>query len=370
MTLNNEQGGSLGSIRQQIDDVDRRLVQLILDRAELAKKVGDEKRKTGQPVYRPDREKEVYQNVLRQAKDRPILRDRVLEDIYREIINASHTVEGGPAVAYLGPPASFSHLAARMRFGSALRSAPQDSIPDVFRSVEAGSVDYGMVPVDNTREGSVGYTMDSLLTTSAVVYAEMYLRVEACLLHHEKVPLTEIRRLYMLKIAAEQCRNWLAKNLPLARLEVVEAPSTAAAAKLASERKDGAAIASELAAETYGLQILERHIHDNANNMTRFFVIGNDECPPTGDDKTSIICAVHDRPGSLYEMLEPFHSAGVNLTRIESRATGRTYGDYNFFLDFLGHYKDDNIKKILSILEERTAFVKLLGSYPRANLAS
>ncbi|MDH5656121.1 MAG: P-protein, partial [Spirochaetia bacterium] len=166
----------------------------------------------------------------------------------------------------------------------------------------------------------------------------------------------------------EQCRNWLSSNLFIPEVEFVETSSTAAAAQIASEKKDGVAIGSELAAETYGLKIIASNIQDSMNNITRFFVMGKEQCPPTGDDKTSIVCSVSDRPGSLYEMLIPFHNSRINLTRIESVATRRSYGDYNFFIDFLGHANDEKISKILNELKARTAMLKILGSYPRADL--
>ncbi len=362
----------LGEIRREIDAADKEIVRLILSRATLAGRIGEEKKRLGQPIYRPDREKEVYENILRYARESGIkspLPLAVLEHVYREIMSGSLAVEGGPSVAFLGPEASFSHLAARLRFGSSVREYPVESIHEVFRSVEsAHDVDYGIVPVDNTREGSIGATLDGLLRTDLRIYAEMYVRVRHNLLYHTQIPLDEIRRLYTLRIAAEQCREWLARTLPMSKIEVVETPSTAAAAKLASERKDGAAIASELAGEMYGLATLEANIHDTANNMTRFFIIGQETCPPTGDDKTSIICGLQDKPGSLYRLLQPFHEAEINLTRIESRATGRAYGDYNFYIDFLGHEKEPRTRAILDLIAERTSLLKILGSFPRANL--
>jgi len=361
----------LSDFRSRIDSIDKEIVRLIQERASLARKVGEEKRKSGMPVFRPDREKEVYENVGRVSKelfgDSPPLPVVSLEHIYREIMSGSIAIEGGPGVAYLGPQASFSHLAVRLRFGSSIREYPEDSIGEVFRAVEAGQeVSYGMVPVDNTLEGSIGQTMDLLLTSELKIYAEHYLRVNINLLCSQSIPLESVKKIYTLRIAREQCRVWLQQNLNMANVEVVEMPSTSAAARSAQENGDGCAIGSELAAETYGLNIIARNIQDNPNNLTRFFIIGTEQCPPTGDDKTSIICGVRDNPGSLYRLLQPFHDAGLNLTRIESRATRKSYGDFNFYIDFEGHRQDPKIAALLKTIEERTSLLKILGSYPKA----
>lgn len=362
----------LSGFRREIDDTDREIVRLILRRAELAKSIGEAKRKQGGPVYRPDREKEVYQNVARIASDlygaNPPFPVRILEHVYREIMSGSIAVEGGPRVAYLGPESSFSHLATRFRFGASVAAVPVDTIPAVFRAVEAGrEVSFGVVPIENTIEGPVGITLDSFLTSELKVYAEHYIRVELNLLAPVRLanvdPL-EYRKVYTIKIAREQCRQWLESNLNMRNVEIVETPSTAAAAKLVAEREDGVAIASELSAETYDLQIVRRSIQDRSYNVTRFFVLGVEQCPPTGDDKTSIMCTLRDKPGSLYNMLKPFEERGVNLTRIESRPNRSNLGGYNFFADFLGHHHDARIQEILAEVEEHTTTLKVLGSFP------
>jgi len=284
-------------------------------------------------------------------------------------MSGSLFIEGGPGIAFLGPFASFSHMATRKRFGSAVREFPVDTIFDVFRVVESREdVAYGLVPVDNSSGGSIGATLDMLLVSDLKVYAEQYIRVNQNLLAFEDIALDKIKKIYTIKIVYEQCRNWLKSNLNMAGIEIVETSSTAAAAQKVAEKKDGVAIASDLAAETYGLKIINPNIQDSMNNITRFFVMGKEQCPPTGDDKTSIVCSVNDKPGSLYDMLIPFHNAGINLTRIESVATRKTYGDYNFFIDFIGHIGEEKIKKILEDLETKTSMLKILGSYPRMDL--
>lgn len=363
----------LSEWRRGIDQADRDIVKRIMERTELVRRIGEAKRRSGQAVYRPDREKEVYENLKRIVEsefgEAPPMPLSILRHIYREIMSGSIAVEGGPVVSYLGPPASFSHEATLFRFGSAVRALPVDTIPDVFRAVEAtGSANFGVVPVDNTTEGAVGVTLEMFLRSELKVYAEHYIRVTLNLLHHEEADLNQIRRIYTLRIAREQCREWLQQNLNLAQVELVETPSTAAAARLAAERKDGAAIASQLASETYGLKIIRAGIQEKSYNITRFFVVGAEQCAPTGDDKTSIVCSVRDRPGSLFRMLAPFERSGINLTRIESRASRRAFGDYNFFIDFEGHNQDPGVRALLEELEEHTSFLKLLGSYPRMDL--
>lgn len=372
MNLNSDDD-KLAELRNQINESDREIIRCILKRAELAKKIGSVKDQKKTSVYRPDREREVYRNVWKYAQelygDNPPFDQNVLTNIYREIMSGSLAIEGGPGIAFLGPLASFSHMATRSRFGSSIREFPVETISDVFRTVESGGdVSYGIVPIENSSGGSIGVTLEMLLETELKIYAELYIRVSQNLLTSKHIPLDQIKKLYTIRIVREQCRNWLKSNLCSPDLEVIETSSTAAAAKAVAERKDGAAIASELAAQTYGLEIQERNIQDSSNNITRFIVLGSEQCKPTGDDKTSIVCSVKDRPGSLFEMIEPFYSKGINLSRIESMATRKSYGDYNFFIDFLGHTSDPDIKKILARLETKTSMLKILGSYPRADL--
>lgn len=363
----------ISQFREKIDETDRELVRLLMERALLVREIGERKRQDSTPVYRPDREKMVYENVLKHARglygaDLPFP-DSAVRHIWREIMSGSIAIEGGPGVAYLGPEGSFSHLAVRQKFGSSLRGVPVDTIPDVFRTVEADrEASYGMVPVENSIEGTVTHTVDSFLESEIRVYAEEYVRIHLNLVHREQIPIEDIKKVYTIKIVREQSRNWLHKNLNPGRVEIIETPSSAVAARLAAERGDGAAIASDMAAETYGLKIIAPDVQDRANNITRFMVIANKQAEPTGDDKTSLILTVNDRPGSLYDILKPFHDAGINLSRIESRPSRKFYGDYNFFLDFLGHAKDPEIAKILSSVEERTSSLRILGSYPRVDV--
>jgi chorismate mutase/prephenate dehydratase len=343
-----------------------------MKRAEFVREIGGLKNSGKTSIYRPDREREVYRNIEAYARELyggelpfPV---QALENVYREIMSGSISIEGGPSIAFLGPPASFSHSALRMRFGSSLTEIPLESIPAVFRAVSGGEANYGIVPVDNSSGGTVGPTHDMLLRSDLRIYAEQYIRVSQHLLHTEDVPVSEIRRLYTIRIAYDQCREWIQEHMRIGESDFIETSSTASAAERVAKIRDGAAIASELAADLYGLKIIARNIQDSPNNITRFVIIGNEQCLPTGDDKTSIICSVNDRPGSLFRLLEPFFNEGINLSRIESVITRKSYGDYNFFIDFHGHKADPKISRILEILEERTAMLKILGSYPRSDL--
>lgn len=379
MDRRKETDSNLAQYRDKIDRLDREIVRLILERAQAAHEIGRVKQSRNEPVYRPDREKNVYKNLEKYvtearlayngpAPDFPL---QAFKNIYREIMSGSIAIEGGPAVAFLGPPGSFSHLATRYRFGSSLREIPADTIPEIFTIVAAGKeAGYGVVPVDNTTGGTVGITLDSLLTSPLEIYAEHYINVHHNLMAYEDTEPEDIKKIYTVRIGMEQCRDWLSRHLNLKAVEIVETTSTAAAARMVAEKKDGAAIASDVAAEIYGLKILRRSIQDSQRNVTRFWIIGSVQCPPTGDDRTSIVLASRDsdEPGSLFRILAPFHREGINLTRIESRATRRTYGEYNFFIDFDGHRENENIARILKELEGVTSFLKVLGSYPRAEL--
>ena len=253
-------------LRKEIDQTDGQIISLLCKRAELAHSIGKYKKKTKAPVYRPDREREVYAKLGSSLKKNPksLLSQQALESIYREIMSASIALEGAPAVAYLGPEASFSHAAFQNCFGSSGLSSPQNTIPDVFRAAQASQgADYGIVPIENSTEGSIGVTLDYLLRFDLSIYAEHYITVRHHLLFYKKTKIEKLQRIYSQGIAQEQCREWIYKYLNTKKLEFVDMPSTAAAAKKAAESKDGAAIASYLAAKYYGLEIIAENIQDN-----------------------------------------------------------------------------------------------------------
>ena len=362
----------LHGLRDKIDAADSEIVSLICKRAELAHQIGMlKKQQQESAIYRPDREREVFQKLSQALKKNGAtqLSFHALQRIYREIIATSIDIEGGAKIAYLGPPASFSHVALQSHFGNAAQAYPQKSIADVFRSVELNQgADYGVVPIDNINEGSIGATLDNLLRSELKIYAEFYIGVQHYLLFHKKTKLGSIQRLYSIPIGMEQCREWLQAHLNLHEIELIETSSTAAAAEQAAKNKNGAAIASRLAAETYNLQIIADNIQDNPNNATRFLVIGREQCAPSFDDKTSIVFSLLDRPGSLAQILDLFAKANINLTKIESRPNRRNFGEYNFFIDFLGHANESKTAAILSQIRQDSSLLKILGSYPRENI--
>lgn len=351
----------LENLRNAIDELDFTIVEKIQERAEIAKKIGEIKRENKSPIYRPDREKDVYEKIKKLNKG--VISNYTLEAIYREIMSSSFSVERGPKIAYLGPQGSFSHQAVRGKFGSSINSEPFLSISDVFSAVEKGNCDYGVVPVENSSEGFVNSTLDRLLTTelSLKIYSEIYMRISLNLLGFNS-NLSEVKKIYGIKIANSQCKNWINTNLN--HCEIIETSSTAKAAQIVAEQRHGVAIASSIAAEIYGLDILFESIEDLSDNSTRFLIIGKSQCPPSGKDKTSIAFSLHDRPGVLYHILKEFNDNNINLTKIESRPTRIKVWEYNFFIDFYGHENDSHVSKVLKNLREKTTYLRVLGSYP------
>lgn len=348
----------LSELRKKIDLLDQEIVSKLQERAKIASHIGEIKKTKGDPIYRPDREKEVYEKIKKM--NRGPLPDNALTSIYREIMSATIAFEKGLNIGYLGPEGSFSHQAVRARFGMSIQSQQFTSIPEVFRSVETGKCDYGVVPIENSSEGLVNSTLDMLINSDLQIYSEIYIKISLCLLGFE-MDISRVRNLYGIKIANSQCKNWIAANLP--NCEIIETSSTAKAAMIVAE-KEGAAIASKIAADIYGLQILRENIEDLPNNSTRFLIIGKSQCLPTGKDKTSMVFSVSDRPGSLFLTLKPFYEKNINLSKIESRPTRRNSWEYNFFIDFLGHEKDPEIKEIIDNIRNQSTFFRILGSYP------
>ncbi len=353
------QKNDLSEFRKQIDELDEKIVSSIEERAKIASKIGEIKRESKEPIYRPDREREVYEKIKKINKGP--LSDSSLTSIYREIMSASISLEKGLIIGYLGPEGSFSNQATRLRFGTSIQSLQLPSIPEVFRSVETKKTDYGVVPVENSSEGLVNSTLDQFLLSDLQIYSEIYTKISLHLVGFES-DLSRVKTLYGIKIANEQCKNWISSNLP--NCEIVETSSTAKAAMMVAEKKEGAAISSAIAAEIYGLNIIRESIEDLPNNSTRFLIIGKSQCNPTGNDKTSIVFSIPDKPGGLYLALKPFFENKINLSKIESRPTRKNSWEYNFFIDFNGHEKDEMIGNVLDKLKKQTTFLRVLGSYP------
>lgn len=352
---------TVDALRKKIDQVDGKIVELLSQRAVLARKIGQQKNLGNEQVYVPSREKEIFQRVS-ELNPGP-LSAQALHAIYREILSASRSLEGSIKVAYFGPEATFTHLAARQKFGSSATFVPAAGIPEVFQEVSQGRADYGVVPIENSTEGVVTHTLDMLVETDVRICAEASLEIHLFLLSRSG-RVEEIQRVVSHPQALAQCRRWLASHLPGVR--VSEVASTAQAAQMAAADPNLAAVASSLAKELYNLQAVAVNIEDQANNITRFLVIGDHQAQPTGDDKTSLVFSVKDEVGILHRMLEPFARNRINLTKIESRPLKHKPWEYLFFLDLEGHIEEPRIQRAMKKLQKRCLFIKVLGSYPCA----
>ncbi len=349
---------SLHDLRKHIDALDEKITGLLNQRAQLSVDIAGLKQKTGMGIYAPEREREVLQKVKRHSTGP--LNAKALEAIYREIMSASLALEKPLKIAYLGPEATFTHLAALKRFGSQLQYLACKSIGDVFTEVRRGGADYGVVPVENSVEGAVTHTLDMLVDSDLKICAQVILDISHNLL--ASGPIEKIKKVYSISQIFGQCRIWIQQHMPA--VELIEVSSSTRAAQIAASEKNSAAIASLLAASVYKLKVLARGIEDSPHNITRFFVISQKDTAPSGHDKTSIIFSIKDRVGALYDMLVPFKKHGINLTKIESRPSKKKAWDYYFFVDFLGHQQDSRVKEALSELEDKCTFFKILGSYP------
>ena len=354
----------LEECRNEIDRIDGEIVRLLNERAGFAQKIGDIKKESNAPIYVPEREKAV-KDKLAGLNEGPLPNEAV-QAIYREVISAMIALERPISVAFLGPRDTFSHMAAMKVFGGSAEYHPLPSFADIFTEVERGRIDYGIVPVESSMGGSVSDTQDRFLSSDVKIINEMMLHVTQNLLSNS--PLSEITKVYSKDNALLQCRNWLRANVPSA--ELVETSSTAEAARRASDEPGSAAIASKMAAQTYNLNLLAERIEDAPHNFTRFLVLGRQIVKPTGDDKTSLLVSIKDKPGALYSLLTPFSDADISLTRIESRPSQKKAWEYVFFIDLLGHIDDPAVRAVIDHLEEQVHSLKLLGSFPRAQSIS
>jgi chorismate mutase/prephenate dehydratase len=348
----------LESLRQKINQIDSKIVNLLNTRTRFTLDVAEVKRKTGKGIYSPDREQEVLKRIA--LLNKGPLEKASLQAIYREIMSSSLSLGARLKVAYLGPEATFTHLAALKRFGSQVEYLACNTIADIFIEVEKDNAHYGVVPVENSVEGAVSHTLDMFIDSDLKICSQIVLDVSHNLL--SRCPKKELQRIYSKLEVFGQCRIWLQQNL--AHAELVEASSTSRAAQLAAKDKRGAAIASSLAAQIYRLDIIARNIEDSPHNITRFLVIGKDEVLPTRNDRTSVMFSIKDRIGALYEMLLPFKKHRINLTKIESRPSKKKAWDYYFYADLVGHKNSPQVKSALRELEAKCRFLKILGSYP------
>jgi len=351
---------SLEDLRAQLRDIDRDIVRLFNQRARMSQEIGRFKKENNIEVYDPAQEARVFR-YLAELNEGPLPED-ALKTIFREIISTSRALQKPVEVAYFGLEASFTHLAAKSHFGAATCYISQPQIGRVFTSVEKGEVDWGVVPRENSLEGSVNMTLDQLFATSLKIRAEIFLRISHCLISAED-DLDAVKKVYSHPQALAQCQRWLRENLPQAAVTAVD--STSAAAKRVSEEPNAAAIGSLLAAQTYGLKIISRGIEDYPMNVTRFFVIGKGESRPTGKDKTSILFGTSNVPGALYTTLHPFADRGLNMSKIESYPAKGSPWEFVFFVDVEGHQEDPAIRISLEEMRKRSTLFKILGSYPR-----
>lgn len=351
---------SLKGIREKIRKKDRDIVKLLNERTDLSIEVGKAKNSQGREAYDPSQEGKVF-DYIREINGGPLPED-ALQHIFREIISSSRSLQEPMIVAYLGPEASFCYLAAQSHFGRSAHYYAQTKISEIFDEVEKGRIAWGVVPVENSLEGSVKTTLDKLIATPLNIRAEIFLRISHSLISL-RTKVEEIKRVYSHPQALAQCQDWLGRNLPQAPL--IEVDSTIAAAQRVLEDQEGAAIGSSLAAATYALTIIAEGIEDSPLNTTRFFVVGRGHSTAIGNDKTSILFATPHVPGALYQILGAFAREGINLTRIESYPMRDRIGSYLFFVDFVGHRDEKKIKQCLADLKGGTTLFKILGSYPK-----
>jgi len=349
---------SIPEHRKAIDKLDAKIVKLLNERTQHVLEIGAIKFKAGEEIYAPHRELAVLQRVCRLNKG-PITNDAI-RAIYREVMSSALSLQKTMRIAYLGPEATFTHQAAIRRFGSSLRYGPQKTITDVFAEVSKNRADYGVVPIENSTEGVVTHTLDMFVDSDLKIVSQIVLRVQHCLLTNARK--AQIKKLFAHPQALAQCRAWVQNNLP--RAEIIETSSNARSAELASTEDDTAAIAGLLAAEKYGLRVVEYDIQDNAANATRFLVLGRQCSPPTGRDRTSLMISLVDKVGALHRALAAFRRHRLNMTKIESRPSKRKAWEYFFFIDCDGHVSDHRVAKAIAELEQQCSFVKVLGSYP------
>jgi len=357
----------LAGIRERIDSIDAEIHRLLNERARFAQLVGISKTASGKAVdfYRPEREAEVLRKAL--ERNRGPLRDEEIARLFREIMSACLAQQEPLKVAFLGPEGTFTQAAVLKHFGSSVRALPLSAIDEVFREVEGGIADFGVVPIENSSEGTVYHTLDMFLGSALKICGEVELRIHHHLMGRMNA-LADVKRVCAHAQALAQCRGWLDEHLP--EVERVAVSSNAEGARRARDERATAAIASQAAAEIYGLTLLADEIEDRPDNTTRFLVVGRKLFSPSGADRTTLlVSATHtDDSGALFRLLEPLAEHRINMTRIESRPSRKRKWDYVFFIDVEGHVSDPPLAKALASLQKRASLFKVLGSYPRAVL--
>lgn len=355
----------LESYREEIDSLDKQIVSLLSKRQTVSTAVGQIKKEKGLEVFDPAREEVIIRRLT--SNPHGVLSKEVVRHIYNEIISASRAVQESISVAYFGPEATFTHQAAVSLFGHSASMRAAETIEDVFGLVEKGACRQGVVPVENSYEGSVNRTLDQLYKYELKISKEFLLRIR----HHFLSQADDIRKikcLYTHPMPLAQCRAWIRGTLPKS-VEIKEVASTSQAARLAAEDPEGAAVGSRLASQTYQLNMLAENIEDQPDNVTRFLSVGKTDSEPTGRDKSSILFFLNHKPGALYHVLGILARNNINMTRIESRPMKIRNWEYLFFVDIEGHEMDSNVNETILEMERTCPFVKRLGSYPAANQA-
>lgn len=349
---------TLADLRVKIDAIDKELLRLLNERADVVHGVGVIKKRDGLQIYAPEREQSLLKKLVSMSDGR--LPEKSIRAIYREIMSAALALEEDLKIACLGPEGTWSHQAAIAKFGASVEYQLQFNLEDVFDAVERGKADYGVVPIENSSGGAVTDTLDRFAESPLTICAEILQPIENNLI--SKIPREEIKEIHSHPQVISQCRDWLARTMH--GIELVKTSSTAKAAQNAATQPGVAALGSALLAQIHDLDVLEESIQDVANNTTRFLVINEKTCPPTGKDRTSLVFSVGNAPGALRNALAPFDDFQVNMSKIESRPSRRQNWEYLFFVDVAGHCEDDTLVAALKHLRKECSFVKLLGSYP------
>ncbi len=351
---------TLDELREKIDDTDRQIVELLKQRSHFVHEVGQIKKTADRPVFVPERECDMHKKLM--TLNQGVLPEKSLQSIYRQIVSCSFLLEGGMRIGYLGPEGTWSHQAALARFGESVEYFPFLSFEDTFDAVERGVVDYGVIPVENSTDGSVSQAMDLFAKTGLQICAQTHQTVKNCLIAN--VEEKEIRTIYSHPQVLGQCHHWLQRYFPMAAL--VPVSSTAVAAHRAQQEAEqgAAALGSEMTANLYHLQVLQSNIQDRADNMTRFVIIGKQDTQPTGQDRTTICFTVAHQAGSLVDVLQYFRNHKINLFNIGSRPTRDTAWEYVFYIDVEGHQKEEPLRTCIEDLKKHCPIFKVLGSYP------
>ncbi|MBF0491468.1 MAG: prephenate dehydratase [Deltaproteobacteria bacterium] len=350
-------------LREEIDQLDQSFLKLLSQRGEKVMQIGQLKKAAQSRFHVPEREAKIFQK-LKKNNPGPY-KDEAILSIFREILSASLALESPLQVAFLGPEATFTHLAAIQRFGLSAQFVPQETIAQVFQAVQQKKVNYGIVPIENSTEGVVNHTLDLFVDFPLKICGEIKIAIVHNLLSQES-DLRKIKKVYSHPHALAQCRQWLTKHLP--QVKIVDVASTAKAAEIVSGEKQVAAIASEYAASKYKLKVLCKNIEDHPNNFTRFVVIGEEGCGPSGHDKTSLMFSTKDEVGVLFKLLAPFAKEKINLTKIESRPLKGRAWEYIFFVDLDGHQEDPKVRRAIETMAQSCSFLRVLGSYPKSEV--